>query len=33
MITFVHLLDKGDIDYAPFDDKGGVGGMYQALAA
>lgn len=30
MITSVHL-DKGDLDYAPFDDKGGVGGMYQAF--
>lgn len=30
MITSVHL-DKGDLDYAPFDDKGGVGGTYQAF--
>ena len=30
MITSVHL-DKDDLDYAPFDDSGGVGWMYQAF--
>ncbi|MCP4107292.1 MAG: DEAD/DEAH box helicase family protein [Desulfobacteraceae bacterium] len=30
IITSVHL-EKEDLDYAPFDGKGGVGGMYQAF--